>query len=155
MLKSLKLVTLWFILCLLASICLAKQFEDGSIEGIVTDESGPVVGASLEARNRVHGDTARTYSDARGHFKLCDLRAGLYSLWGQAEGHDSVWIQSVIVEHGQAVRQDVRLRKVSPGLNWPNVPSITLYSARHSQPGRCAFEGGRFGSRRWDDPMQW
>lgn len=122
MLKSLNLVVLCFVLFLLVSICLATQFEVGSIEGIVTDECGPVEGASLEARNRLHGDTARTYSDARGHFKLCELRAGSYSLWAQAEGHDSVWIRNVMVEHGQTVRQDIRLRSVSPGLKWPNVP---------------------------------
>jgi hypothetical protein len=105
----LKFVILMLILLLLTSIPLAMQFENGSIEGFITDQSGPVAGASVEARNRIHGDVLRTTSDATGYYKLWKVRAGSYSLWVQAEGHDSVWIERIPVEHGQAVREDVAL----------------------------------------------
>lgn len=107
--RWLKFLILALILCLLTSIPLAMQFENGSIEGFITDQSGPVAGASVEARNRIRGDVLRAISDATGYYKLSKLRAGSYSVWVQAVGHDSVWIESVTVQHGQAVREDVSL----------------------------------------------
>ena len=110
----LKFVILALILFLVTSIPLAMQFENGSIEGFITDQSGPVAGASVEARNTTSGDVLRTTSDATGYYKVWKLRAGWYSLWVQVEGHDSVWIQRVAVERGQPAREDVRMCRTKP-----------------------------------------
>ena len=99
------------ILLLLASIPLAMQFETGSIEGVVTNEIGPIAKASVEARSMISGAAFRTQSDAVGHYKLEDLRAGRYSLWVQAFGHDSIWIRQVSVERGRTTHSDIHLGK--------------------------------------------
>ena len=106
---------LWALLILLlAAIPLAMRFESGSIEGVITDEVGPVAGASVEATNVMTLAVFKTESDSAGHYKFEDLRAGRYSLWVVADGHDSVEIPRVIVDHGQAVREDLRLRRIRP-----------------------------------------
>jgi len=99
------------ILLLLASIPLAMQFETGSIEGVVTNEIGPIAKASVEARNAISGAAFRTESDAVGRYKLEDLRGGRYSLWVQAVGHDSIWIRQVSVERGRTTHGDIHLGK--------------------------------------------
>jgi hypothetical protein len=97
------------ILLLLASIPLAMQFETGSIDGVVMNEVGPIAKASVEAREVMTGAAFRTESDAVGHYKLGNLRAGRYSLWVGALGHDSIWIREVIVERGKTTHSDLRL----------------------------------------------
>ena len=99
------------ILLLLASIPLAMQFETGSIEGVVTNEIGPIAKASVEARSVISGTAFRTESDAVGHYKLENLRGGRYSLWVQAVGHDSTWIREVSVERGRTTHGDIHLGK--------------------------------------------
>jgi Carboxypeptidase regulatory-like domain len=137
----LKFVILALVLFLLTSIPLAMQFENGSIEGFITDQSGPVAGASVEGRNRIHGDILRTTSDATGHYKLWKVGAGAYSLWVQAEGHDSVWIERVTVEHGQAVREDVGLCRTRQTVAVTMRGSALLRSIRNSS---CAEMHGDF-----------
>ncbi len=107
------------ILLLLASIPLAMQFETGSIDGVVMNERGPIAKASVEAREVTSGSAFRTESDTVGHYKLGSLRAGRYSLWVGALGHDSIWIREVIVERGQTTHSDIHLGKShtsTPGL---------------------------------------
>lgn len=96
---------------LLVSIPLAMPFETGSIEGIITDDQGPVAGACVQARNVMTDAVFHVESDAMGYYKLEDLRAGRYSLWVQAAGHDSVWILQIPVERDQSVRQDLYLAR--------------------------------------------
>jgi len=98
---------LMFILLLLASIPLAMQLETGSIEGVITNDRGPVARASIEARNMMTDAIFHAESDPVGHYKLEELRPGRYSLWVGAPGHDSAWIRQVIVERGQTTRGDI------------------------------------------------
>ena len=106
-----KFVLLGLILLLIGSIPLAMQRETGSIQGMITNDRGPVAKASLEARNVMTGAVTRAESDAAGTYKLENLRAGRYSLWVRAAGHDSIWIREVIVERGQATHQDLHLTR--------------------------------------------
>jgi hypothetical protein len=94
---------------LLASIPLAKQFDTGSIQGVITDQLGPVAQASVEARNVVTGDILNATSDRVGFYRLENLHPGKYSLWVQAKSHDSLWIQQIAVDHGETVQHDIFL----------------------------------------------
>ena len=49
---------------LLASIPLAMQREQVSIDGFITNQNGPIAKASVEARNVMSGSVARVQSDA-------------------------------------------------------------------------------------------
>ncbi len=115
--RWIKFTLLIFAFLLVAAIPLARQFETGSIEGSITDARGPVAGASVEARNLVSGDVFNAESDANGEYILEHLRPGQYSLWVEARGHDSLWVPRVVVEHGQAAREDVRLAQSRSGFS--------------------------------------
>ena len=108
-----KVALLLLALLLVASIPLARQFETGSIEGLVTSDRGAVANASVEARNVMTGTTVRVVSDPDGRYKLEDLRPGRYSLRVGAPGFDLVWIPQIIVERGQVSQMDVRLNTTS------------------------------------------
>jgi hypothetical protein len=97
------------VLLLLTSSPIARKAELGSIEGLISDDLGPVANASVEARNTMTGVFIDTQSDASGRYKLMNLRAGRYSLWVQAAGHNSQWIPSVVVERGQISFRDLQL----------------------------------------------
>ena len=109
MTQGLKYGLVILILLLLASIPLAMQFEMGSIDGIVLNELGPVAKASVEARAVTSGAALRTESDAVGHYKVENLRAGRYSLWVGTLGHDPIWIREVTVERGKTAHSDLHL----------------------------------------------
>jgi hypothetical protein len=100
-----------FLLALLLAVVfpLALQYQTGSIEGIVSDWRGPLKAASLEVRNLASGDVVRVEADAKGHYEVPRLRAGRYSLWVEAGGHESQWILEVFVERGKATRRDILL----------------------------------------------
>jgi Carboxypeptidase regulatory-like domain len=113
--STLKYALLIAFVLLLASIPLAMQREIGSIDGVITNENGPIAQASVEARNVMSGAVARVQSDAAGHYKLVSLPAGRYSLWVKAPAHDSVWIREVIVREGRTTRRDIGLGKSQSG----------------------------------------
>ena len=109
MARGLKFGLFILILLLLVSIPLAMQYQTGSIEGVIRNDVGPIATASIEARHLMSGFTVRTESDAKGHYKLENLRTGRYSLWVQAPGHDSVWVRQVSVEPGHTTHSDVHV----------------------------------------------
>ena len=102
------------VVLLLASIPLAMQRESGSIDGVITNQDGPIAKASVEARNVMSGSVTRVQSDVAGHYKLVSLAPGRYSLWVKAPAHDSVWIREVIVKEGRTTRRDIRLGESQP-----------------------------------------
>jgi hypothetical protein len=110
-----KYVLFTLILLLIASAPLAMQFETGSIQGVITNDLGPVARAFVEAHNVTTGANAHAQSDAHGAYKLDDLQAGRYSLWVQAAGHDSIWLPVVIVERGRVTHLDFHMIR-SPGI---------------------------------------
>jgi len=109
----LKYLLLIALVLLLAAIPLAMKRETGGIDGIVTDEHGPLMNASVEARNTMSGGVFRGESDAAGHYKLASLPQGRYSLWVKAPEHDSQWIRELIVEQGRMTHRDIRLGRTS------------------------------------------
>ncbi len=111
--RWLKYLLLFLLVLLASSIPLAMQPATGSIQGKVADESGPVARATVEARNVVTGVVYRATSDASGRYTLGSVRAGSYSLWVTAEGHDSIWVREITVERGQTAHEDIRLPKIS------------------------------------------
>jgi hypothetical protein len=112
--RWLKYVVLISILLLIGSIPLAMQIESGSIEGTITDGKVPLANATVEARNVMTGMVIHTESDIKGNYRIEGLRAGRYSLWVQAPGHDSMWIREVVVERGHTTRRDVDLVTTHP-----------------------------------------
>ena len=106
---TLKYLLLIALVLLLAAIPLAMQRDTGGIAGVVTDQHGPIVKASVEARNTMNGAVFRVYTDAAGHYKLVTLPQGRYSLWVKAPEHDSEWIKELIVEQGRMTHRDIRL----------------------------------------------
>lgn len=107
----LKYALLIAVLLLLVSIPLAMQRETGGIDGLISNENGPIAKASVEARNVITGAVFRAQSDAAGRYKLESLPQGRYSLWAKGSEHDAEWIREVIVEHGRSTRRDIRLGK--------------------------------------------
>ncbi len=107
-----KYIALAVILLLAASVPLAKQLENGAIEGFITDASGPVAGASVEARNVMGGAFFRKNSDSNGYYQIESVRPGRYSLWVREESHMPARMVSVLVEHGQTAREDVFLSRI-------------------------------------------
>jgi Carboxypeptidase regulatory-like domain len=112
MASLIKYVLIGAIVLLLASIPLARQFDSGRLEGVVTSESGVVATASVELHNVMTGMVVYCDTNENGLYSFEDLRAGRYSLWVQAPGHDSVWIPEVFVEKGRTTHRDVRLASV-------------------------------------------
>jgi len=107
--STLKYVLLIALVLLLAAIPLAMQRETGGIDGVVTDQHGPIMNASVEARNTMSGAVFRVHTDAAGHYNLMSLPQGRYSLWVKAPEHDSEWIKELIVEQGRMTHRDIRL----------------------------------------------
>jgi hypothetical protein len=102
-------------LVLVASFPLSRQLDTGSLEGLITDDRGPLAKASVELRNVMTGDVFRVESEADGQYRIDDLRPGRYSLWVKAAEHDSIWIQQIIVQRGEITRKNVRLSRSRTG----------------------------------------
>src|ERR1700687_662374 len=107
--RILRYAVLIAIFLLLASIPLARQFETGSIEGVIENARGPIANASVEVRDVMSGAMLRVESAPDGHYDVDNLRPGRYSLWVEALGHDSKWIPQIVVERGEIVHKDIRL----------------------------------------------
>lgn len=106
----LKIAIVAALFLLAAALPLAMQRSAGSIEGVLTNDTGPVAGATVEARNIMSGEPAQATSDRSGFYRVSGLRRGAYSLWITAVRHDSVSIPRVFVEEGATMRKDVHLR---------------------------------------------
>jgi len=107
----LKYALLMFLLLLVGSIPLAMQFETGSINGLVVDDRGPIEGASIEAHDSVTGSVSRTESDRLGRYEISRLRPGQYSMWVEADLHDSIWIPQIMVVHGEPTERDFKMTR--------------------------------------------
>jgi len=104
---SRKTIFLILLIVLLAAVPLAWQSQGGAIEGIVTDQWGPIAGATITARNVMHGDVFSAVTNSGGHYRFDSLRPGRYSLWVEAPEHESMWAPQVLVEHGQTSVRNV------------------------------------------------
>ena len=116
----LKYILLIAVLLLLVSIPLAMQRQVGGIDGLIMNEHGPIVKASVEARNVMSGAVFRAQSDAIGRYKMANLPRGRYSLWVTAPLHDSQWIREIVVGEDRTTHRDIRLGDLSPVRVGPN-----------------------------------
>ena len=107
--KGLKFTLILLLLLLAASIPLAMQLESGAIEGTISNDTGPVASAAVEARNLITGAIFQTHADSAGYYRIGSLRAGKYSVRVEAPGHDSTWIPQVTVMRGQTAQTDIHL----------------------------------------------
>jgi hypothetical protein len=87
------------------------QPETGSIEGTVSNQWGPLAGASVTARNMMTSEVTVTKSGPAGSYRIADLPRGRYSLWVEAADHDAMMLFQIPVERGTATRRDVLLKK--------------------------------------------
>ena len=83
--RWLKYLLLGFILLLIGSIPLAMQFDMGSIQGVVTNEVGPVVRASVEVRGAMGGSVRRAESDVAGP---ATMRSRIFARAGTQCGYE-------------------------------------------------------------------
>lgn len=84
------------------------QKSNSSIEGTVTDQSGPVPGAQIEAIAEDTGFRVTATADGQGHFVLAGLAPGVYTVNVSAEGQ-APQSQKVEVLVAQSVHQDFQL----------------------------------------------
>jgi len=87
---------------------------NGSIEGAISDDKGPIAAARIEARNQTTGAAYRAISNQSGRYTIEGVRKGRYTLWVVAQGYNPVEIPNLAVETGRATRCDVKLRKTTP-----------------------------------------
>ena len=112
MLTWTKFALLALLLLLIAAIPLAMvQPYTGSIEGFVTDETGPVPAAAIEVHQQATSVFVHAETDAMGYYRIDNLRTGRYSLWVQAADHDSIWIAQVSVERDRITHEDVLMAR--------------------------------------------
>lgn len=110
--KWMKYALFALLLLSIAAVPLAMiQPDTGSIEGVITDEIGPVAGAVIEAHQQVTAVFVHGESDATGYYRIDGLHTGRFSLWVQAADHDSIWIAQVPVERGHAAREDIFMHR--------------------------------------------
>ncbi len=109
----LKILMVALLFLLVAAIPLAMQSPTGALEGVLTDETGPVVGAKVEASHSWSGAMRQTVSDNRGFYRFSNLQRGTYSLWITDPRHESAQIPRVFVEDGATAHLDVRLVSMS------------------------------------------
>src|SRR5215475_11978214 len=80
-----------------ASTAAAQTFR-GSINGIVTDQTGAILpGADIKATNEATGLSYATTSSTAGTFTFADLPLGDYTIVAAESGFETVTIRSVHV----------------------------------------------------------
>src|SRR5262249_12314797 len=83
-----------------ASTAAAQTFR-GSINGIVTDQTGAILpGADVKATNEATGLSYSTTSSTAGAFTFADLPLGDYTIVASESGFETVTIRSVHVSAG-------------------------------------------------------
>jgi virginiamycin B lyase len=91
--------------------------KPGSLSGDVVSAKGtPVAGAQVMWQAADGGTPHVLHSDARGHFRLEPLRAGLYELRASVGGAWSEWEQNVIVRPGAETAVTLKLSFKTPSV---------------------------------------
>jgi hypothetical protein len=112
-----------FLLCGAAFVPAALQaqypkvarLKPGSLTGeVVSAKDVPVAGAQILWQEADGGMPHVLHSDARGHFRIDRLRAGLYDLRASTAGTWSEWEHNVIVRPGSEAKVKLRLSFKTP-----------------------------------------
>ena len=83
---------------------------NSTVSGIVTDQSGAVVGgAKIALTNPATGETHNTLSDGTGLYEIAGLNAGTYDLKVTAKSFQTYEQKGVVVDISRTFRVDVKL----------------------------------------------
>lgn len=94
---------------LLAAVSLAQGLN-GSVTGLITDQSGAVIpGAGVTLRNTATNLVSRTEANDSGNYSFPSMPIGNYELKVEAKGFKSAVRSGLVVETSQAARVDIRL----------------------------------------------
>src|SRR4051812_23857255 len=98
-------------LALLMAMCLAGQTPTGTLQGVVTDESGAAVAnASVRVTNANTNETKELQTDATGHYVVPFLTPGTYTAEIEAKGFSSAKSESIKIDVGQNRSVDFSLK---------------------------------------------
>jgi len=94
------------------------QVRNGVIAGVVANPDGPVVGATIQAKQQSTERTFTATSGASGRFALNDLPAGTYEVSVPQLGITTVRFvqQNVVVDGGKTTPLDIKLVKTNQGI---------------------------------------
>lgn len=109
-------VSLTAALLLLVSFCAPGQTPTGTLQGLVTDESGAVLaGASATVTNAGTNETKNLKTDSAGRYVLPFLTPGTYSVSIEAKGFNSAKEENIKIDVSQtrAVNFTLRVGTVS------------------------------------------
>jgi hypothetical protein len=97
------------------------DYSRGSIEGIMTDESGkPVAGAIIRAeRSEFPGILIRTDED--GHYSFNDIPVGKWEIEFYTKGGWGVGLESATVRSGETTRLDFTIGAKPPPTGLPHI----------------------------------
>ena len=108
---------LLLLLFLTASITFA-QITTSAIKGVVSDDIGPLFGASVTAKHLPTGTTSGAVSQENGHYILTNLRVGgPYTLSISYVGYKTVEFSDVYLELGKTTNIDVQMVSESTELD--------------------------------------
>jgi hypothetical protein len=102
-------------LCLFAVVspALAQQTTGTALGRILDDQGAAIPGATVTATNPQTGFTRESISDAEGVYRLTALPVGRYDLTVQLAGFTSIDQKGVIINVGQTITLDFRLKVAS------------------------------------------
>lgn len=90
---------------------LTAQSTNGTIEGVVTDQSGSFVsGANVRVSSTATGQSFSTTTNADGFYSIRSLSPGVYSIKVEQSGFSTATADSVTVQVGQVARIDIALK---------------------------------------------
>ncbi len=108
--KHIRLLCLWFFLFLLPFGAFA-QSTNGSISGVVTDETGAVLpGVTVTATNVATGVSRTTTTTATGSYQIPLLPPGNYRLTGELAGFQAMKLDSVVVNIATDVSRNLKMK---------------------------------------------
>ena len=92
----------------------------GTLSGVVLNSSGSPVGGAQVSLQAADGTGPRAlHADARGHFRITNLRPGLYEVRAAAEGNWSAWKHNVLVRRDVQASVTLRLLRGQPRTTTP------------------------------------
>jgi hypothetical protein len=81
---------------LVPAVCLLDQVEQGTITGVISDQTGAVMpGAIARATNRSTQVKAETLSNESGAYRLPFLNVGEYGLTAEKQGFDTTRVENI------------------------------------------------------------
>ena len=110
-----KLLT--FFLAMIASITMMAQVTTSSLSGKITDESGPLPGATVIAIHQPSGTAYGITTNSEGRYTIQGMRVGgPYSIEVRFVGYTTSKAENVTLKLGETYRADFVLKSESVGL---------------------------------------